>query len=155
MSDSAPLFFGELNRILYEYYVLQVCKLTDPAFTKVKGLRRDNLTVAHVHELLEAEGLMTPGIQAASGGLMRYRTNILELARNRQISHSDKETVMTFVEHGKHTRHEAYAFLDYLRAYVDEVGNAVGIRPLDFSTTSGAGDVLDLFNVLNGGEYPR
>lgn len=155
LRKSAPLFFGELNRILYEYYVLQVCKLTDPAFTTVKGIRRFNLTVAHVNDLLIAEGLMTLDIETASVGLMNYRTEILELARNRQISHSDKETVMTFVEHGKHTRQEADAFLNYLQAYSDGVGNAVGIGPLDFSTTSGAGDVLDLFKALNGGEYPR
>ena len=50
---------------------------------------------------------------------------------------------------------EADAFHDYLQAYTDGVGNAVGLGPLDVSTTSGAGDVLDLFKALNGGEYPR
>lgn len=155
MRKSAPLFFGELNRILYEYYVLQVCKLTDPASSTVKGVRRFNLTVAHVNDLLRTEGLMTPEIEKTSVGLMNYRTNILEMARNRQISHSDKETVLTFVEHGKHTRQEADAFHGYLQAYADGVGNAVGLGPLHFSTASGAGDVLDLFKELNGGEYPR
>lgn len=154
MRRTAPLFFGELNSILYEYYILQVCKLTDPSTTRVRGLPRANLTVAHVNELLRAEGLMTSTIQTATDGLMRYR-DILEMARNRQISHSDKETAMTYIEYGAHTRQEVAAFFEYLYEYVDEVGITVGEGPLDFKTTSGPGDVADLFKALNGGEYPE
>lgn len=151
---TARQFFLELNRILIEYYILQVSKLTDPATKKVAGVLRDNLTVAHVNVLLTSEGLMTPEIQAATDGLMRYR-KIIEPARNRQISHADKETAMTFLEHGAHTKQAANEFFEHLYDYVNRVGEAVGVGPLDFSTTSGPGDVADLFKALNSGEYPR
>lgn len=162
MQRVAPAFFHELNKILIENYILQVCKLSDPAFTRVPveiagkkhREKRNNLTVAHVNELLQAEGLLTPEIQAASAGIMRYR-EIVNDARNKQISHSDKETAMTYIELGAHTEVEALAFFDYLYKYVDAVGVAVGSGPLDFSVTSGPGDVADLFKALNGGEYPR
>lgn len=162
MQRVAPMFFHELNKILIENYILQVCKISDPAFTMVPveiggkkpHEKRYNLTVAHVNELLQAEGLMTPQIQAASDGIMRYR-NIIKDARNMQISHSDKETAMTYIERGAHTEAEALAFFDHLYKYVDAVGIAVGVGPLDFSTTSGPGDVADMFKALNVGEYPR
>jgi AbiU2 len=154
MRKSAAQFFLELNRILIENYILQVCKLTDPASTKVKGVQRDNLTVAHVNELLTTEGLMTREIALATEGLMRYR-GIVEVARNRQIGHADKETAMAYIEYGAHTKHEAQAFFEYLYDYVNRVGNAVGEGPLDISTTSGPGDVADLFRALNGSKYLR
>ena len=154
MQRSAPQFFREVNRIFYENYILQVCKLTDRASTKVGKEMRTNLTVPHLNELLVSEGLMSPHIEAASAGLKRYR-KLIEPARNRVIGHADKETAMTYVVLGEHTKQEAEAFFEYLHTYVDRVGVAVGEGPLDFSTTSGPGDVADLFKALNDGQYPR
>lgn len=154
MDSTAPLFFHELNRILYENYILQICKLTDRASTRVGKSVRHNLTVAHLNELLADEGLMTPVIKTATDGLMRFR-DLVEEARHRSIGHLDKETALKYVVLGVHSQPEARAFFDDLYAYIDSVGIAVGVGPLDFSTTSAAGDVHDLFKALNGGKYPR
>lgn len=154
MDQTAPLFFQEINRILYENYILQVCKLTDKASSTVKGGKRLNLTVAHVNDLLKAEGLMTRDIQEASDGLVRFR-NLIEEARNRLVGHSDKVAVLKLLELGTHTQQESLAFFEYMFSYVDAVGNAIGVGPLDFGSTSASGDVHDLFKALNGGQYPR
>ena len=162
MDRTAPLFFHELNRILYENYILQVCKLSDPPHSmvpvKINGRtereKRYNLTVAHVNELLLAEGLLTSAIEAATAGIVQYRS-LIEAARNRTIGHADKETAMTYIVLGTHSRPEALAFLEQLHAYVDAVGIAVGEGPLDFSVTSAPGDVADLFKALNNGNYVR
>lgn len=160
MDRTAPLFFHDLNRILYENYILQVCKLSDPPHSmvpvKINGRtereKRSNLTVAHVNELLLTEDLLTSAIEAATAGIMRYRS-LIEAARNRTIGHADKETAMTYVLLGAHRKPEASAFLEYLHAYVNAVGIAVGEGPLDFSTTSASGDVADLFKAMNNGDY--
>lgn len=162
MDRTAPLFFHELNRILYENYILQVCKLSDSAHSmvpvKINGKtereKRYNLTVSHVNGLLLAEGLLTPEIEDATAGIMRYRS-LIEAARNRAIGHADKETAMTYIVLGAHRKPEATAFLEYLHAYIDAVGIAVGEGPLDFSTTSASGDVADLFKAMNNGDYLR
>src|SRR5207244_10164704 len=60
MSATAPLFFHDLNHILVEYWLLQVCRLTDPPRTS----SRDNLTVKHINDLLAAEDKLTPEISA-------------------------------------------------------------------------------------------
>lgn len=150
MERTAPQFFSELNRILYENFILQVCKLTDGPGAKVDGEYRHNLTAAHLNGLLAAEKLMTSEIRTASEGLLRYRALIVQ-ARNRSIGHQDKETVMTYITLGKHTEDEALAFLQHLGDYVDAVGEAIGEGPLDFSVTAGPGDAADLFRALKGG----
>ena len=155
MNRVAPHFFHDLNRILHQNYILEVCKLSDPPYStvivEVEGKKtrqkRENLTVALVNELLAAEGLLTPGIEEATAGIMRYRA-LIEMARNRAIGHADKETAISNGILGIHSRPEALAFLEDLQAYVDAVGTAVGQGPVDFSATGGAGDVSDLFTAL-------
>lgn len=162
MDRTAPLFFHDLNRILYENYILQVCKLSDPPHSmvpvqvngKTEREKRYNLTVAHVNELLRAEGLLTSEIEAATVGIMQYRS-LIAAARNRTIGHADKETAMTYIVLGAHRKPEATAFFEYLHVYVNAVGIAVGEGPLDFSTTSAPGDAADLFKAMNNGDYLR
>src|SRR5262249_59306473 len=43
MGNTAGMFFGDLNRVLNEYVILQVCKITDPAHDLRKN---DNHTIA-------------------------------------------------------------------------------------------------------------
>lgn len=154
MAKTAPLFFRELNDILIENYFLQVCKITDPPSTTVKGVKRFNLTLDHVNDLLREEKLFTPEMEAEAKTIKDYR-ELVVLARNRQIAHPDKETAMAYINHGRHSKAEAQAFLVALQTYLDLVGVAVGEGPLDISVSSGPGDVADLFRALNGGQYVR
>jgi hypothetical protein len=128
---------------LIEYGLLQVCRLTDLARTS----SRDNLTVKHINELLVAENKLTPEISAASDGLAHYRSLIKD-SRNWIISHADKRTLLDGHPIGEHTQKDVSKFFECLYRYVDEVGHAVGVGPLDFRHTSGAGDALDLLRYL-------
>ena len=152
MRRTAASFFGELNHILLENYIVQVCKVTDPARSGPRGDRRENLTVALLDSMLRERGLMSPEIQAAGEEMMRYRALVVD-ARNRSIAHFDKETVLTFLTLGRHTRQEAEAFIGHMHAYVDAIALAAGIDPLDFRSTAGPGDAADLFRALNGGAW--
>jgi hypothetical protein len=85
-----------------------------------------------------------------SQGLAHYR-NLIKDSRNKLLSHLDKESVLMGQPIGEHAKDEVTAFFQSLYGYVDAVGNAVGIGPLDFRTTVGPGDVLDLVKVLKRG----
>ncbi len=146
MSKVAPLFFEDLNAILIEYCLLQVCKLTDQARTS----SRDNLTVERIDNLLKEADLMTPAISNASNGIAHYR-NLIKDVRNRIIGHADKATIMSGQPMGEHAASDVSAFFKHLYTYVDEVGRVIGIGPLDFTTTSCPGDVLDLLRVMKTG----
>lgn len=151
MSATAPIFFHDLNLILIEYCLLQVCRLTDPPRTS----GRDNLTVTHINELLAAEDKLTPEILAASDALAQYRTLIRD-SRNWIISHADKRTLVAGLPIGAHSKADVVEFFENLYRCVDEVGRAIGIGPLDFRCTSGAGDALDLLRYLKAGlDRPR
>ena len=137
------MFFQDINNILIEYIVLQVCKITDPS----ESAGHTNLTVEGINaDLLELE-LMTDEIADNAKGLLHYRELVKE-ARNKVISHLDRNTVLAGLELGEHSREEVGRFFECLYGYVDTVGTVVGVGPLDFKTTSGKGDALDLIRAL-------
>ena len=143
MAATAPHFFHDLNLILIEYCLLQICKLTDPA----RSFGRENLTVKHINELLEKEKKLTSEISQASDGIASYRDLIVD-SRNKIISHADKDVILKGGTIGEHEREDVNQFFKCLYSYVDEVGNAIGVGPLDFRSTYGSGDVLDLIRHL-------
>jgi len=146
MEVTAPHFFRDLNIILIEYGYLQVCRLSDPA----SSFGRDNLTVEHINLLLKSESKLTSEILKASEGIVKYRT-FIKASRNRFISHADKRSILAGQPIGEHPREEIDKFFKSLYCYVDEVGNAIGVGPLDFRCTSGPGDVYDLIRYLEAG----
>jgi AbiU2 len=143
LTRSASRFFHDLNTILIEYVLLQISKITDPP----ESQGRENLTISNINRHLQAAGLLTQEITDASTAIMRYRDLIKE-SRNRVISHQDEETILINLPVGAHSESDVANFFKNLYAYVDAVGNAVGVGPLDFKTTAGSGDVLDLLRLL-------
>ena len=143
LKRAAPAFFGDLNHILIEYWIMVVCRLTDPA----KSFGRENLTAANLMSSLEELKLMTKEIRIHADGLHRYRS-LLNDARNRAVSHADKDTFLQPELLGEHKEHQIDDFLEDLQAFNDLVGIALGEGPLDFCGTSGPGDAFDLIRVL-------
>jgi AbiU2 len=149
LSRSAQMFFGDLNIVLQEYVIQQICKLTDSATSRDSATRQQvsNLTVCHLDEMLRAERLFNSDIEKASNALMLYR-NLVVPARHKLISHLDKAAVLADASLGGHSANELADFERNLQRYCDLVGEASGEGPLDFQTTSGPGDVLDLLKLL-------
>src|ERR1700690_3989680 len=52
LNRAAPNFFHLLQKLLYEDAMLHLCRLTDPAETRVKGNPARNLTVQGIAELI-------------------------------------------------------------------------------------------------------
>ena len=144
LKRTAPQFFADLNHILIEYWVLLVCRLTDPPRTG----RRENLTAQTLIEYLGKLGLLSATIEAEAMALQQYR-DLLSTARNRVVSHADKETFLNPALLGTHSATQVTAFLEHLQVFNDIVGEVLGEGPLDFRSTSGPGDALDLLRFLN------
>jgi hypothetical protein len=91
LHNIAEHFFHDLNDMLIQHLVLQICKLTDPA----KSLGHRNLTVKFIIEHLDSR--VTPAEQATLRGLSdrmhAFRAEI-EPARNKFISHLDHESLL-------------------------------------------------------------
>ena len=140
---TAPLFFADLNAMFLEYWVLVVCRLTDPSETR----KRENLTVKMLLGRLENLGVLSERIKLEAEGLQRYR-DMLNTARNRVVSHADKDTFLSPALLGVHQEADVAAFLDHLQQFNDLVGIALGEGPLDFTGTSASGDVHDLLRTI-------
>ena len=69
-------------------------------------------------------------------------------ARDKIIAHSDLEVHANSTVLGGHDKQVMVEFLDNLQEYFDSVGNAIGVGPLDFRHSPGAGDVIDLIATL-------
>ena len=146
LRKSAAIFFDDINRMYVEYFIVLVARITDPA----KSLGKDNLTIYSLNEALEQEGVMTPEIKDLVVSIGLYRNRILD-ARNKLVSHMDKNAFLCGGSLGGHAGPELEQFFDDIQTYMNLSGDLVGNGPSDFSVTSRKGDVLDLIKVLEKG----
>jgi len=146
MDATAPAFFSDLNIILADYFVLQVCRVTDPPAT----CGHLNLTAFGINDLLQKHRALTPEITSAAEGLLPFRERLID-ARNKLGAHADLQAILAGQPLGSHTDVEREAFFSSLYLYVDEVGITLGVGPLDFRSTAAAGDALDLIRCLRAG----
>ena len=75
----------------------------------------------------------------------------LQPVRNKIVGHSDLETYVTDPVLGAHPKEKLDEFFENLQSYFDVAGVAVGVGPLDFRSSPGPGDVLDLIHTLRRG----
>jgi hypothetical protein len=92
MERTAHAFFLDLNKIMIDYFLLEVAKLTDPA-TSHSG-KRENFTVANLIETVEWPSDCLQEIKKLNETVVSFRKYI-EPARNRLLAHYDKTTVVS------------------------------------------------------------
>ncbi len=130
----APTFFGDLNQVLIEQLVLQICRLTDPAVTN----GRTNLTLDYVLQEVDFTG--APEQQARATALRDsikvFRSKVVP-ARNRLIGHLDRDAVIAGVPLGGASEAEWTQFWEDL----DQFLNLVHTRYVDPSGTFHLNDV--------------
>ena len=144
LSETASTFFHDLNRILIEYCWLQICKITD----NKESCGRNNLTIEYINKELDTIGLLSDNIINISNEIKTHRETLID-ARNHQISHLDRNTIVNNINEGSHQSILVIEFFNNLQIYCDEVGVSIGCGPLDFSCSSCQGDVLSLIKKLN------
>lgn len=143
LAQSASAFFGDLNRLMHEYVIMAICRLTGPDQTAGK----DNLTTQRITRLLREIGKVNPEIERLDADLLKYG-EILKPARNKIIAQSDLEVYTKSTALGGHEKQLLLEFLENLQKYFDAVGNAIGVGPLDFRNTPAKGDAFDLVRTL-------
>jgi transcriptional regulator with XRE-family HTH domain len=87
----AHTFFGDLNQLLIEHLILQICKITDPE----ESMGRKNLTVKFLlnnSDFSSKRGELDK-LKGLSDSMHSFRAKIVP-ARNRLIGHLDRESVL-------------------------------------------------------------
>jgi hypothetical protein len=92
MERTAHAFFLDLNKIVVEYFLLEVAKLTDPATSC--GGKRENFTVANLMESVEWPSDCLHEINRLNDTVLSFRKYIVP-ARNRLLAHYDTTTVVS------------------------------------------------------------
>lgn len=150
MERTAPVFFGDLNKVLIEYVILQVCKITDPA-KDVRG--NENHTTAFF--VAAADFLSEPDkghrLAELHASMQRLRAK-LKPARDKVISHLDRNAALSKTIMGAASNEEWSQFwrdLDEFVAILYE--RYVSSPPLHLLSVSGITDTLLLKRALRDG----
>ncbi|MDP2605494.1 MAG: hypothetical protein Q8S00_23375 [Deltaproteobacteria bacterium] len=147
LKKAAWRFFNDIAEIMQRDWILQVCKLMDPAESKVKGNLVENISIELIDSQLRTHGLISPEILAVSNELREYGKKLVP-ARHKRLAHFDREHQVNRTVLGDTTEEELFCFLENIQRYCDLVGNAIGIGPLHFAASGSRGDELDLIKVL-------
>jgi hypothetical protein len=92
MNATAATFFNDLNRVLNEYIILQVCKITDPA---QDSRDNDNHTIEFLlqHYDFSLDPTTLNRLNELRAGMEAFRAK-LRPARNKLISHLDRDAIL-------------------------------------------------------------
>ena len=143
LTKVAPTFFSDIAVIMQRDWILQVCKMMDKA--EMHG--KENITISLINKQLASQSLFSSAIDDVSKELLKYGNKLMP-ARNKRLAHYDRESQISSIVLGETTETELNEFLVNIQAYCDEVGNAIGAGPLDFTSSGCEGDVLDLLKYL-------
>lgn len=116
LDEVARNFFRNLNRILVEYVLLDISKLTDPP----RSGEDDNLTVKYILKLVNAEDRKELGLDDLSENIHSIRPYIRE-ARNKLIAHLDTSTILSCKTVGEIPESVLNSFWNSLKEFVDRV----------------------------------
>jgi hypothetical protein len=147
LSHIAATFFTDLAEIMHRDWVLQACKIMDPASTKRNNEIFKNITLKLINEQLKSEGLYNQKIENASARIKSYGDKIIS-ARNKRLAHYDRDHQINNTILGETTAAELHQFLSDIQEYCNEVGIMIGLCPLDFNCSGCRGDVFDFLKFL-------
>jgi hypothetical protein len=149
LEEVAAFLFHDLNIILIEYILLQLCKLTDPESTKVGKDRLDNLTTNYIMTLEWSPETLN-ALKIKNNGLMAFRSKIVD-ARRKLIAHSDLRMHLESIGLGSFSESDELAFWKMLQEFVDLAHSEAIDGPFPIDVTMQGGDVLSLIHVLKDG----
>lgn len=140
LNEVAKNFFHDLQEILIQYILLNICKLTDPPHPR----QSDNLTVVYILELVGTEAAKKLALDELSEKIHSFRIYIRD-ARHKIIAHLDKDTALSKGFLGAFPREANDAFWRDLQEFVNRVYDHYfgGPFPLDAVNMYNAEDLVD------------
>jgi AbiU2 len=128
LQEIAPTFFADLNALLIEHLILQICAMTD----REESMGRKNLTVKFLiaHSDFSSEPMVLAKLERLSDNMHAFSRKIRP-ARNRFIGHLDREKILQGASLGGAPRKDWEQFWldlqDFLeiihKHYVNSVGH--------------------------------
>jgi len=152
MGRAAGIFFRDLSRVLIEYVVLLVCKITDPA---QDSRNNDNHTIAFLlqHDELNRDPLTLKRLHELRDQLQAFGAK-LRRARDKLISHSDRVSILAVRPPGAATDQEWNQFWLDLQEFLNIVHRkAAGDSTFDLNAVAALSDANGLLTALQRSAY--
>lgn len=146
LTEVAETFFHDLNLVLIDYLLLQMCKLTDTASS---GTNKDNLTTNYILGLNWTQET-AKRLYAANQDIMKFRARIDD-ARRKLIAHLDLRARLQALDLGSFSPEDEVSFWDALREFVEVAHEEAVGGPFDLEVAMPAGDVANLIHNLKDG----
>ena len=141
--EVANTFFQDLNLILIEYILLQLCKLTDHASS---GKDKSNLTSNYILELEWSD--KTKNILSETNAvLMSFRDKIIN-TRSKLVAHLDLRTRLQTISLLEFSEAEETEFWAALQTFVNAAHSEAIGGPFDINATMADGNVESLIHNL-------
>jgi AbiU2 len=153
MNATARTFFDDLNRVLNEYIILQVCKITDPA---QDYRNNDNHTIAFLlqHYDFSDDPPTLTRLEELRADMKAFREKLLP-ARNKLISHLDRDAILTGRPLGAASDEEWNQFWLDLQDFIYIVHRKIMGSSFYLNGVAGQSDAGDLLKVLRRGGAGR
>jgi hypothetical protein len=116
LDKTARDFFRNLQGILKNHILLDICKITDPASSGGKS----NLTIEYILKEIEQDAKSNLGLDELSDKIHKFRKCIVD-ARHKIIVHSDFETVKSNKTLGGFSKRDNEEFWENLQEFVNKV----------------------------------
>lgn len=140
-------FFGDLNAMMHEHYVLKLARLGDPASSNTPTGKRTNLTIDGMQASLRALDRTTPEIEREARALTDFVETHAKPAPNLVVAHSDWETRSKRLSVGGSTDQQTAEFHARLQSYCDAVARRLDLDPSQL-VGGCEGDAQDLMRAL-------
>jgi hypothetical protein len=149
MGATAGTFFGDVNRVFNEYVILQVCKITDPAHDIRNN---DNHTIAFLlqHYDFSSDPLISARLNGLHAQMQAFGAK-LRPARNKLISHADRDAILAGLPLGAATDQEWDQFWLDLQNFICIVHQKVTGSSFYLNRVAALSDAGDLLKVLRHG----
>jgi AbiU2 len=146
MGTTASTFFGDLSRVLNEYIILQVCKITDVARD---NRNNDNYTIAFLleHYDFSSDPPILKRLTELHASMQEFRQKILP-ARHKLIAHLDRAAILAARPLGAATDDEWNQFWLDLQEFIYIVHRKVTGSSFYLNGVAGRSDAGDLLKAL-------
>lgn len=149
LTEVADGFFKDLNTILSEYIILQICKITDPSHSARNGGNK-SLTVEYICGMDWPDETKAE-LKDLADEIAKFRKKV-EKARNKVIAHADVKTYIQNIALGEFNQEDEEKFWEALQKFVDLVYDKTFSGPFPINATL-SGDAISLIAMLKDAAY--
>ena len=144
MRSTAAMFFADLNKIIVDYLLLPMAKITDPSHTG----KHENFTVANLLETIPWPPAVMEQLNELNRKLTAFR-GYIEPARNKLVAHLDKTAFLGDLRLGEFPEGQDHEVMEALEEMCNVMYEAAFGEIFGEISTAVVGDVLDLKRSLH------